>query len=137
MYIIIRKWCRTISANNSVPLTTTCIWGVPLDILHLVVCVGCENEKLKSNPKTLVTHTPHNPDSCLYCTPNTHHTHTVSDKTTTPFVAVPLTPGLPGSFAAPGHGDHGRDHHNIVFIGTTQLFFLCLLPWLYKVLVML
>ena len=71
------------------------------------------------------------PEICLYfCT----HTHTNTHKT--PFLVVPLPPSLPGSFAAPGQGDHGRDHHDIVFIVTTQQF-LFFVSMTVKVLVML
>ena len=64
----------------------------------------------------------------------THHPkHTVFPTPTTPLVEVPLPQSLPGSFATHGHGDHGHDHHNIIFYLTIIL----LLLWLYKVFVML
>ena len=61
-------------------------------------------------------------------------TQTMAPTPTTPLVAVLLPPSLPGTFAEPGHGDHGRDHHTIIFIGTTQQLLLfitdCLRSWL-------
>ena len=76
----------------------------------------------------------HNPESCLYLH-TTHEAHTISPTPRLPWWWCRIPPSLPGSFAEPGHGDPGRDHHNIVFKGTTQkkLFIFwhdCIRAWL-------
>ena len=61
------------------------------------------------------------PESCLYLpTKRSHESQSIFLTPTTPLVALLLSPSLPGSFAAPGRGDHCRDHHIIIFLGTTQ-----------------